>query len=349
MLETSTSPGLGQGADPGADVDRHPADVVADQLDLAGVDARPGPRCPIAASSSRIGGGAADRPRRAVEGGEEAVARSSSPRGRGGAASWRRTIASWRSSRSRQRRSPSSAAFSVEPTMSVKRTVASARRARGRGGCRSGTPRSRRAIASWSPTQARWSSPGSSTYAAPGDVLGQVAALADRDDLSPLRWRTSVGAEMRRKARRGRRSRGRGRSARSPRRGSSPAAAGAPTTRRSRRRRHRSEPRVQADRSAPVAAHHSAQRSSARSRDARGEVGRLDHLRVGPVEDQRRDPLRVGGREQHRHRPALGDPEHGGALRAPPRRAPRGGRPSSFRASAGRRGGRRAPARACRR
>jgi hypothetical protein len=31
--------GAGEGADPGADVDRHAADVVADQLDLAGVDA----------------------------------------------------------------------------------------------------------------------------------------------------------------------------------------------------------------------------------------------------------------------------------------------------------------------
>jgi hypothetical protein len=33
------------------------------------------------------------------------------------------------------------------------------------------------------------------------------------------------------------------------------------------------------------------------------------------VQDEGRGPLRVGGGEQHAHRPTLGDPEQGGALR----------------------------------
>ena len=73
MLETSTSPGSARRPDPGADVDRHAADVVADQLDLAGVD--PGPHVdPEAGDIVLDRAGAADRPRRPVEGGEEAVA-----------------------------------------------------------------------------------------------------------------------------------------------------------------------------------------------------------------------------------------------------------------------------------
>ena len=65
--------GVGQGADPGADVDRHPADVVADQLDLAGVDPTL-TSIPIAASSSRTA--AAQRIARA---GPSKVARNPSP------------------------------------------------------------------------------------------------------------------------------------------------------------------------------------------------------------------------------------------------------------------------------
>src|SRR5262249_4753072 len=64
--------GPGEGADPGADVDRHAADVVADRFDLAAVD--PGADLdPAAAQLALDRGRAADRPRRAVEGGEEAV------------------------------------------------------------------------------------------------------------------------------------------------------------------------------------------------------------------------------------------------------------------------------------
>ena len=70
--------------------------------------------------------GAADRPGRTVEGGEEAVpGRLDRPAAVGVTSS--RVRRSWRSRVSRHRRSPSSAANSVEPTMSVNMTVASAR------------------------------------------------------------------------------------------------------------------------------------------------------------------------------------------------------------------------------
>jgi hypothetical protein len=35
---------------------------------------------------------------------------------------------------------------------------------------------------------------------------------------------------------------------------------------------------------------------------------------IGAIEDQRSNPLRIGGGEQHAHRPAFGDAEQRGAL-----------------------------------
>jgi hypothetical protein len=74
VLETSSSPASARAPIRAcADVDRHPADVVAEQLDLAGVDPDPDldpDRRQLLADGSRT----ADRPRRAVEGGQEAVA-----------------------------------------------------------------------------------------------------------------------------------------------------------------------------------------------------------------------------------------------------------------------------------
>ena len=72
--ETSTSPGAGERADARGDVHRHAADVIADQLALAGVDAD-------ADLDAELAGGGGDRQRaaqrargRPVEGREEAVA-----------------------------------------------------------------------------------------------------------------------------------------------------------------------------------------------------------------------------------------------------------------------------------
>ena len=73
MLETSTSFGAGERADAGADVHGHAADVVADELALAGV--QPGAHLeaerphPVRGSRGRTRIAA----RRPVEGGEEAV------------------------------------------------------------------------------------------------------------------------------------------------------------------------------------------------------------------------------------------------------------------------------------
>src|SRR4051794_40268294 len=81
--------------------------------------------------------------------------------------SWRRTSSSWRASRSRQRLSPSSAARSVEPTMSVNSTVDSTRSA-GRG---RRSPVRNSSISSTSacgsPSIGRWSEPSNSTRRAP--------------------------------------------------------------------------------------------------------------------------------------------------------------------------------------
>ena len=73
MLETSTSFALGERSDPRADVDGHAADVVADELALAGVEAGPhfDAERPAPGRRSRAHSGSRAR---AVERGEEAVA-----------------------------------------------------------------------------------------------------------------------------------------------------------------------------------------------------------------------------------------------------------------------------------
>ena len=72
MLETSTSQGRAR-RDRGADVDRDAFHLVADELHLAGVYARPDIEAEVADGADRsVGTG--DRGRRAVERGEETVA-----------------------------------------------------------------------------------------------------------------------------------------------------------------------------------------------------------------------------------------------------------------------------------
>ena len=73
VLETSTSPAPGERRDSRADVDRHAPNVVADELDLAGVETRPDLQ---AEGPERIRQGqrAADGAGRAVEDGQEPVA-----------------------------------------------------------------------------------------------------------------------------------------------------------------------------------------------------------------------------------------------------------------------------------
>jgi hypothetical protein len=113
----------GMRRDPGADVDGEPGDLALVELALADVDSdrasRPSVRTPSTiACAARI---ARAVPSKVAKNPSPAVSRSW-PRNR---ASSRRTIAWWRASRSRQARSPTRTAWSVEPTMSVKTTVAS--------------------------------------------------------------------------------------------------------------------------------------------------------------------------------------------------------------------------------
>ncbi len=61
------------------------------------------------------------------------------------------------------------------------------------------------------------------------------------------------------------------------------------------------------DRAAPPLADHLAQPVEAPRLDPGRMVVRHEHPRPGAVEDERRDPLRVAGGEERRHRPALGD------------------------------------------
>jgi hypothetical protein len=82
---------------------------------------------------------------------------------------------------SRHRRSPSSAALSVEPTMSVKSSVASLR-----SGSTSACDRlTNRLISSSarsvSPSQAKWSTPGKLHAAGVRDAIGDVAAVLHVD------------------------------------------------------------------------------------------------------------------------------------------------------------------------
>ena len=131
VLETSTSPALRQRADARADVHGHPADVVAHDLALAGVQAgahvdaeRRTARCAIA-RAQRIAA------RRTVERGEEAVAHRLDLAAAGSA---RAARARARRGDSTQRRAsggrPARPPGAVESTMSVNITVASTRRAR---------------------------------------------------------------------------------------------------------------------------------------------------------------------------------------------------------------------------
>ena len=119
-------PATSQRADPRRDMDGDPGDVVADELDLAGV--QPGPDLePLRRDRVADDERGPDRARRPVEGGQEPVTgrldlAATEPlegepdrRDRG------------QRGRSRQRASPSSPARRVESTMSVKRTVASTR------------------------------------------------------------------------------------------------------------------------------------------------------------------------------------------------------------------------------
>ena len=66
-------PGAGQGADTSGDVDGDPGDVVASELDLAGVEAGPDLE-PLRSDGVADRERGADRARRSVEGGEEPVA-----------------------------------------------------------------------------------------------------------------------------------------------------------------------------------------------------------------------------------------------------------------------------------
>ena len=116
----------GEGADPGADVHGDAADIGAQQLDLAGV-----------AAGAHLEAQGLDRladalralhgPGRPVEGGEEAVTGGLRPRCRGsGRAGRARSRCAARAARSSRRRRARTA-LSVEPTTSVKSTVASTR------------------------------------------------------------------------------------------------------------------------------------------------------------------------------------------------------------------------------
>ena len=133
------------------------------------------------------GAGAADRAGRPVEGGEEAVAGGVHLRPAKARELARAPVAWWRSSSSRQARSPSATACSVESTMSVKSTVASTRsrstsshspdsqtpvrnRSHLRGLCIGGLPGCKMSAA-------RQLDP-----KAPGDALGHDSARPRRDD-----------------------------------------------------------------------------------------------------------------------------------------------------------------------
>ena len=109
VRDTSTSPGPASALTARRDVDGDAADVVAHHLALARVDAR------ADADALLLGGvedraRAADRARRAVEGGEEAVAGRLHLAAAEALERARARSRSWRSSSSRQRWSPSSAA-----------------------------------------------------------------------------------------------------------------------------------------------------------------------------------------------------------------------------------------------
>jgi hypothetical protein len=162
---------LGLRRDTRADVDGEPADLAVDQFALSGVQACADvdPQLAYGFSNSRS---ARDCSSRSVEDREEAVARcvhlSAAVSSELAADPFVVELNS-----SRPRRSPSSAALAVEPTMSVNSTVARTRS----GSCVS-LPRASRVAARnrlsssksrfWSPSDVTKSRPGSSTRRAPG-------------------------------------------------------------------------------------------------------------------------------------------------------------------------------------
>jgi hypothetical protein len=92
-------------------------------------------------------------------------------------ASSRRTIAWWRASRSRQARSPTRTAWSVEPTMSVKTTVASRRRRRAAPASRTWRTASRR---SWLARDHLCSGRGNDGHGVPSTGVDRRSGTDDR-------------------------------------------------------------------------------------------------------------------------------------------------------------------------
>ena len=143
MLETSTSSGVGLAAMRAPTLIGESCDLAFVELAFAYVDA--GSQLePDLGDTAQDRLGAADRPGRPVERREEAVAGGVAllDRGSGRARGGRQGVVL--PSRSRHPRSPSSAARSVEPTMSVKRIVAKTLP----GTCTVSSPRTKRSISS---------------------------------------------------------------------------------------------------------------------------------------------------------------------------------------------------------
>ena len=165
------------------------SDVDGDSAEACSPCVRHSPVCTPARTSSPSSwtrandrSGAANRARGAVERRRGSRRRRCRARGRGSVRARPRTTLSWRSSElapvaGRRAR----AACSVEPTMSVKRTVA--RTLSGAGPLRTPVRNSSTSssTASCSPVHGRWSSPGSSTSRAFGIRAGDPARLVYRD------------------------------------------------------------------------------------------------------------------------------------------------------------------------
>ena len=172
-------------------MDGDPGDPVGGELHLAGVHARTNLQAePSHRRDDRACG--PHRARRAVEAREDTVARGVDDR----AAVPRNdvvTSASWRASSSRHARSPTSTARSVEPTKSVKRTVASTR-------SWAGPRRAPVRNSSTSSSDLVCVDPGQVVVAgelheAPaGDLSRRCSGpRATCESRSPVRWRTSAG------------------------------------------------------------------------------------------------------------------------------------------------------------
>ena len=198
--DTRISPGLGLGRNAGSDVDRDPGDLLADDLALAGVQAGADLEPELAyGGSDRLR--AADCSDRPVEGGEEPVA------GRVDLATAEaaelladeRVVAF---DAAPATRIADSASFAVEPTMSVKRTVARTV---------SGSPmprvRTKRSSSGRAPAGIDTAWHGSSNRRAPGmrdamyaasSHLSASAAISVGTRIAPRMSRTSTSAIIRR-------------------------------------------------------------------------------------------------------------------------------------------------------